>query len=63
MNFDNSPYNMPELHWKYGYFFALALMLAIAIGSFVYFWRRGWFTSQEISKDLLKKIDKLDSDY
>ncbi len=63
MNFDNSPYNMPELHWKYGYFFALALMLSIAIGSFVYFWRRGWFTSQEISKDLLKKIDKLDSDY
>ena len=30
MNFhtDTSPYNMPELSWKYGYFFALAVMAA-----------------------------------
>ncbi len=29
MNFNTaaSPFNMPELHWEYGYFFALALMV------------------------------------
>jgi magnesium transporter len=33
---------MPELQWRYGYFAALALMLAIAIGMLVYFRRRRW---------------------
>jgi magnesium transporter len=44
MNFDRnaSPLNMPELGWRYGYVFSLALMLAIALGLLYYFRRRGW---------------------
>jgi magnesium transporter len=44
MNFatDTSPLNMPELHWYYGYPFALALMAAVAGGLLFYFWRSGW---------------------
>lgn len=34
---------MPELHWRYGYFALLGLMVAIVIGFFVWFRRRGWF--------------------
>ena len=34
MNFDTeaSPWNMPELNWRYGYLFSLALMAAVAAG-------------------------------
>ncbi|MGE0612931.1 MAG: magnesium/cobalt transporter CorA [Hyphomicrobiales bacterium] len=44
MNFDAgvSPWNMPELRWYFGYPFALLLMLLIAGGLLVYFWRKGW---------------------
>lgn len=44
MNFERqvSPWNMPELGWKYGYLFALGLMLASAAGFLWYFWRAGW---------------------
>lgn len=38
MNFTN----MPELHWRYGYFGALGTMLAITLGLYVYFKRKGW---------------------
>ena len=38
MNFDH----MPELHWRFGYPFALLLMLLTSIGLFVIFRRRGW---------------------
>lgn len=44
MNFDtSSPWNMPELHWAFGYPFALGLMLASTFGMLYFFWRRGWF--------------------
>ena len=45
MNFnpDASPFNMPELRWVYGYPFALALMLVVAVGLMLFFRRRGWF--------------------
>ena len=33
---------MPELQWKFGYPFALALMVASAVGPMWYFRRRGW---------------------
>ncbi|WAC74434.1 magnesium/cobalt transporter CorA [Roseateles sp. SL47] len=33
---------MPELHWEYGYPFALGLMLASVVAPFVYFRRKGW---------------------
>lgn len=43
MNFETTqPLNMPELHWKYGYIFAWALMIGVAavmLGAFRYF---GW---------------------
>jgi magnesium transporter len=38
MNFDR----MPELHWVWGYPFALALMLTISVGLYLAFRRRGW---------------------
>jgi hypothetical protein len=44
MNFDHeaSPFNMPELHWFWGYPFALGLMALVAIGMLFYFHRKGW---------------------
>lgn len=43
MNFDTDlPWNMPELHWEYGYIFSLALMALVAFGLLVYFRRRRW---------------------
>ena len=44
MNFEPkvSPWNMPELLWYYGYPFALALMLIVAIGMLLNFKWRGW---------------------
>jgi len=38
MNFDH----MPELHWYYGYVYALLLMVAITAGGFWFFKRRDW---------------------
>jgi magnesium transporter len=44
MNFDPnaSPLNMPELHWYWGYPFALGLMATIVAGLILAFYRRGW---------------------
>jgi magnesium transporter len=44
MNFDRSvsPYNMPELGWRYGYPYALLVMTSIALGLLGYFWAKGW---------------------
>jgi magnesium transporter len=39
MNFDN----MPELHWRYGYYIIWAFMLAILVGMVIYFKRKKWF--------------------
>lgn len=39
MNFEN----MPELTWKYGYFFSLCLMGGIGISMYFWFKRKGWF--------------------
>ena len=38
MNFTN----MPELHWHYGYYAALGTMLAVTVGLYAYFKRKGW---------------------
>ncbi|MGF1541533.1 MAG: magnesium/cobalt transporter CorA, partial [Pleurocapsa sp.] len=45
MNFDSneSPWNMPELDWYWGYPFFWFLTIAIATGLIYLFWRRGWF--------------------
>jgi magnesium transporter len=39
MNFDN----MPELHWKYGYFIVLGFMLFLLLGMIYYFKKKNWF--------------------
>jgi magnesium transporter len=38
MNFDNQP----ELHWKYGYFYALGIMAVISLLLVLFFRRRKW---------------------
>jgi magnesium transporter len=45
MNFDThvSPYNMPELGWRYGYPAVLLVMAAAAAGMLYYFRRKKWF--------------------
>jgi magnesium transporter len=44
MNFhtDASPFNMPELSWKYGYFACLGLMLAIVFTMLIFFRKNKW---------------------
>jgi len=44
MNFDPdaSPWNMPELRWRFGYPLALAVMAGVAGGLLWWFRRRGW---------------------
>jgi magnesium transporter len=45
MNFDtDSPWNMPELRWKFGYVFAWSVMIIVAAGLVGFIWRRGWLT-------------------
>ena len=49
MNFDReSPWNMPELGWRYGYLYAIGLMTLIGIGLVYFFWRRGWLNRAPI---------------
>lgn len=44
MNFEsNSPWAMPELHWYYGYPMIWGIMIAVAAGMIMYFWRKDWF--------------------
>jgi magnesium transporter len=38
MNFDN----MPELHWHYGYYLVLGVMVVITGVMVSWFWRKGW---------------------
>lgn len=53
MNFDRaSPFNMPELGWRFGYPLALIVMIAIGAGLAWYFWRKGWLTDEQpLKKD------------
>jgi magnesium transporter len=39
MNFDN----MPELHWRFGYYGIMAIMAILGIGMVLWFHRKGWF--------------------
>jgi magnesium transporter len=38
MNFDH----MPELHWQFGYLWALLLMFGVSAGLLWFFKRSGW---------------------
>lgn len=53
MNFDRSlsPFNMPELGWRFGYPLALGLMAAVALGLLGYFWRKGWIGGRTPRRD------------
>ncbi|HRJ73247.1 MAG TPA: magnesium/cobalt transporter CorA [Terrimicrobiaceae bacterium] len=43
MNFNTDhPWNMPELNWKYGYFYCLAAMAVVAAGMVAFFKRKNW---------------------
>jgi magnesium transporter len=43
MNFDrSSPWNMPELGWRWGYLAVLGVMLLMVTGMLLYFYRKGW---------------------
>ncbi len=43
MNFDrSSPWNMPELGWRFGYVMVWGVMLVIVIGMLAYFRRKRW---------------------
>ncbi|WP_277879281.1 CorA family divalent cation transporter [Leptolyngbya sp. FACHB-711] len=47
MNFntEESPWNMPELNWYWGYPATLAFMLSVAVRMVFFFWGKGWFSS------------------
>jgi magnesium transporter len=58
MNFDHeiSPWNMPELHWRWGYPAVLLLMGLVAVGLLIYFRRIGWLgerASRSVAPDEL----------
>jgi magnesium transporter len=43
MNFEY----MPELKWRFGYFFCWLIMATIGISLVYFFWRRGWLVDAE----------------
>jgi magnesium transporter len=49
MNFDPevSPFNMPELKWRYGYLAFWGVMIVTFLGMIVFFRRRGWIGSSK----------------
>jgi magnesium transporter len=48
MNFDRaSPWNMPELGWRFGYAFSLLLMGVMVGGLLYYFRTKGWLKTTE----------------
>jgi magnesium transporter len=50
MNFDpdTSPWNMPELRWRWGYPFALGIMAAVTLGLLLFFRTRGWLRADDL---------------
>lgn len=50
MNFhtDASPWNMPELGWRYGYIGVLGVMGAISATMLIVFWRSGWIGKSDL---------------
>ena len=58
MNFDRSvsAWNMPELGWKFGYPFSLALMTLIAAAMLFYFRRKGWLGARRRDGGLWSRL-------
>ncbi len=46
MNFEN----MPELHSRYGYYTVWGIMIFVAVGMLLLFWKRGWIGAGEPSR-------------
>jgi magnesium transporter len=46
MNFEN----MPELHSRYGYYTVWVIMIVVAVGMLLLFWKRGWIGKAEPRK-------------
>lgn len=48
MNFNTaeSPWNMPELNWRYGYVAVWGVLIAVALVFLYFFHRRGWLRAQ-----------------
>ena len=54
MNFDVdiSPYNMPELRWRFGYPIFLLIIFVVGFTELFFFWKNGWFKNAiEIKND------------
>ncbi len=51
MNFEN----MPELKSQNGYYLTLLLMIIVAIGLLIYFWRKGWLFEKSEEKPVVNK--------
>ena len=47
----NLPLNMPELYSPYGYILVCVVMAVIFIGFLIYFWWRGWLTSDKSTEE------------
>jgi magnesium transporter len=47
MNFDN----MPELKTQNGYFAVIGLMVIVAIGMLIFFWKKGWLGGHDEKND------------
>ncbi|MCK6588772.1 MAG: magnesium/cobalt transporter CorA [Polyangiaceae bacterium] len=61
MNFHHevSPYNMPELDWRYGYPFALGLMSIAVLGLLYYYRRKGWIRRiGDDGRDMVQAADE-----
>jgi magnesium transporter len=57
MNFDN----LPELHYEYSYFIVLAVMVLVAVGMLMFFWRKGWI-GHEVSERRRGKVHSIKTD-
>jgi len=52
MNFDtSSPWNMPELTWRYGYPAVLVGMVVCVVAMLIYFRRRGWIGRPDLPSE------------
>src|SRR5262249_44362567 len=53
MNFTpDSPYNLPELKWWYGYIYVWCLMIAVTVGMLWMFKRWGWLKRTTMPEDV-----------
>ncbi len=52
MNFNtSSPWNMPELNWRFGYPLVLAVMAAVVVVMLFFFRRRGWLGKTDSAEE------------